>query len=122
MTPMGQHADWNSAPRIQVSFSADRGLVWGRGSLQIWEGVLQVPEGPGTGRSGLGNVLGFLQLPKGLGGKEPTCQCRRRGFSPWVKTIPWRSKWQPTPVSSLEHPKDRGAWQARVLEVEKDTS
>ena len=25
-------------------------------------------------------------------------QCRRRGFSPWVRKIPWRGKWQPTPV------------------------
>ena len=34
-------------------------------------------------------------------GKEPTCQCRRskrRGFDPWVGKIPWRRKWQPTPV------------------------
>ena len=29
--------------------------------------------------------------------KEPTCQCRRHGFSSWVK-IPWRRKCQPTPV------------------------
>ena len=25
-------------------------------------------------------------------------QCRRRGFNPWVGKIPWRRKWQPTPV------------------------
>ena len=25
-------------------------------------------------------------------------QCRRRGFDPWVGKIPWRRKWQPTPV------------------------
>ena len=34
-------------------------------------------------------------------GKESTCQCkkhRRRGFFPWVGKIPWRRKWQPTPV------------------------
>ena len=30
--------------------------------------------------------------------KESACQCRRYGFSPWVGKIPWRSKWQPTPV------------------------
>jgi len=27
--------------------------------------------------------------------KEPTCQCRRgkrRGFDPWVRRIPWRTK------------------------------
>ena len=26
-------------------------------------------------------------------------QCRRPGFDPWVGKIPWRRKWQPTPVS-----------------------
>ena len=31
--------------------------------------------------------------------KETTaCQCRRHGFSPWVGTIPWSRKWQPTPA------------------------
>ena len=25
-------------------------------------------------------------------------QCRRPGFDPWVGNIPWRRKWQPTPV------------------------
>ena len=25
-------------------------------------------------------------------------QCRRPGFDPWVGKIPWRRKWQPTPV------------------------
>ena len=36
-----------------------------------------------------------------LSGKESACQCRRcrkRGFDPWVRKIPWRKKWQPTPV------------------------
>ena len=34
-------------------------------------------------------------------GKETTCQCRRYRrprFDPWVGKIPWRRKWQPTPV------------------------
>ena len=31
-------------------------------------------------------------------GKESACQCRRPGFDPWVGKIPWRRKWQPTPV------------------------
>ena len=33
--------------------------------------------------------------------KEPMCQCRRcrrPGLDPWVGKIPWRRKWQPTPV------------------------
>ena len=40
-------------------------------------------------------------FPGGASGKEPTCQCRRNkslGFNLWVKKIPWRRAWQPTPV------------------------
>ena len=40
----------------------------------------------------------FPGLPRWLSGKEPSCQCRRRGFHLWVGKIPWRRKWQPTPV------------------------
>ena len=28
-----------------------------------------------------------------------TLQCRRPGFNPWAGKIPWKRKWQPTPVS-----------------------
>ena len=38
---------------------------------------------------------------KRLSGKEPICQCRRHrkcGFDLWVRKIPWRRKWQSTPV------------------------
>ena len=38
------------------------------------------------------------RLPQWLRGKESACQCRRRGFHPKVGKIPWRRKWQPTPV------------------------
>ena len=37
----------------------------------------------------------------GARGKESPCQCRRRrrrGFDPWVRKIPQRRAWQPTPV------------------------
>ena len=40
-------------------------------------------------------------FPGGPSGKESAWQCRRHkrlGFSPWVGKIPWRRKWQPTPV------------------------
>ena len=33
--------------------------------------------------------------------KKHLCQgrkCKRRGFSPWVRKMPWRKPWQPTPV------------------------
>ena len=39
-----------------------------------------------------------LGLPWWLNGKESICQCRRCRFDPWVGKIPWRRKWQPTPV------------------------
>ena len=40
-------------------------------------------------------------FPGGAGGKEPTCQCRRRErhrFNPWIGKIPWGRKWKPTPA------------------------
>ena len=33
-----------------------------------------------------------------LSAKESACQSWRHGFIPWVRKIPWRKKWQPTPV------------------------
>ena len=39
-----------------------------------------------------------LWLPLWLNGKDSACQCRIRGFNPGVRKIPWRRKWQPTPV------------------------
>ena len=49
----------------------------------------------------------MLQYIKGRGfsggtsGKGPACQCKRHkrcGFNPWIRKIPWRRAWQPTPV------------------------
>ena len=39
-----------------------------------------------------------LYFPWWYSGKEFTHQCRRLRFSPWIGKIPWRRKWQPTPV------------------------
>ena len=41
--------------------------------------------------------------PLGGGGKEPACPCRRherRRFDPWLRKMPWRRAWQPTPLFS----------------------
>ena len=43
----------------------------------------------------------LLGLPGSTSGKESTCQYRRHRrceFHLWVRKIPWRRKWQPTPV------------------------
>ena len=39
-----------------------------------------------------------VRLPLWLSCKESTCQGRRHGFNLWVRKIPWRRKWHPTPV------------------------
>ena len=43
-----------------------------------------------------------------LHGKEFFCHCRGLGFHPWVRKMPWRRKWQPTPVFLPGNPMDRG--------------
>ena len=44
------------------------------------------------------SVMSDSLFPRWLSGNESTCQCGRRGCGPWVGKIPWRRKWQPTPV------------------------
>ena len=42
-----------------------------------------------------------MGFPGSVSGKEPACQCRRckrHMFNPWVRKIPSRRAWQPTPV------------------------
>ena len=59
--------------------------------------------GMGEARAGPGpcelrpnsELLGKPQWPKGW---RICLQCRRPRFDPWVEKIPWRRKWQPTPV------------------------
>ena len=49
----------------------------------------------------LGGDVQNEELPRWLSDKEPACQCRRHkrlGFDPWVRKMPCRRKWQPTPV------------------------
>ena len=36
--------------------------------------------------------------PWWLSGRESSCHCRRPRFNPCIRKIPWRRKWQPTPV------------------------
>ena len=57
----------------------------------ISQGSLSLHKGPAVS----------FELPRWLSGQESTCQCRRHRrhrFDPWVGKIPWRKKWQSTPV------------------------
>ena len=47
---------------------------------------------------GVNEYIKRTGLPNWLSGKEPAYQCSRRGFNLWIRNIPWRRKWQPTPV------------------------
>ena len=45
--------------------------------------------------------VNYIYLMGGARGKEPTCQCRKHkrcALDPWVGKMPWRRKWQTTPV------------------------
>ena len=58
--------------------------------LKIW--CLQRPLSP---------TFRITRFPRWLNGKQSACQCRkckRRRFDPWVRKIPWKRKWQPTPI------------------------
>ena len=51
-------------------------------------------------------------FPGGLADKESTCQCRRCKFSPWVRKILWRRKWQPTSILLPGKPHVQQGWQS----------
>ena len=44
------------------------------------------------------NCKCLVGFPWWFSGKGSTCQCKGHGFSSWFRKIPWRRKWQPTPV------------------------
>ena len=55
-----------------------------------------------------------------LGGKEWAWQCRSCGFNPWVGKIPWRWKWQATPV--FLPGKSQGQWLQSMGSQKSDTT
>ena len=62
----------------------------------------------------------FLGLPWWLCCKEPTCQCRRCEFDPWLNKFPWRRKCNPLQYSCLQNCMDRGVWWATFHGIAKD--
>ena len=54
--------------------------------------------------------------------KKSLSLCRRPGFNPWVRNIPWIRGWQPTPVflpGEFHGKSSRGTWQG---DKESDTT
>ena len=72
-------------PRETPQIGDDTGRLERRGSdLSVWA-----------------SFTNSCRLQGGTSGKRPACQCRRHkrlAFKPWEGKIPWRRKWQPTPV------------------------
>ena len=50
--------------------------------------------------TGYSSTLHFTRELKGSGsdGKDSACNAGNRGSNPWIGKIPWRRKWQSTPV------------------------
>ena len=64
---------------------SERSMKKGRATAHFWEWVWE-------------SFQLHLIDEYGSNGKRTCLQCRRPGFNPSVGKIPWRRKWQPTPV------------------------
>ena len=53
------------------------------------------------------NGHSLIWFPRWLSGKE-SCQCRKHGFNPWMRTIPGEGNGSPLRCSCLGNPMDRG--------------
>ena len=60
-----------------------------------------------------------LGFPGGSGGKESACNVGDMGLIPGLGKSPGEGHGNPLQYSFLEHPMDRGAWQATVQGVAK---
>ena len=61
-------------------------------------GNLSRPYAWACGLSGIGSISYRHAFPGGSESKSVCLQLRRPGFNPWIGKIPWRRKWQPSPV------------------------
>ena len=63
----------------------------------------------------------FKGFPGGSLVKNPPASGGDVKFNPWSRKIPWKRKWQPTPLFLPGNPVDRGAWWATVHRVAKES-
>ena len=76
-----------------ISFRIDK--VWSPCSPRDSQESFLVLQFRSINSSVLSLLWGFSS---GTSDKELTCQCRNRGFTPWIGNIPWRRAWHSTPV------------------------
>ena len=75
---------------------------------------LQVNMPAALGNLGTSQVALVVKNPPANAGDMKRCE-----FNPWVRKIPWRRAWQPTPPFLPGKSTDRGAWRATVHGVTK---
>ena len=76
----------------------------GVGSLSLLQGIFPTQEA-NWGLLHCRQIFYQLSYEGRPSDKEPACQCKRCkrvGFDPWVRKIPWRRAWQLTPVLGHE--------------------
>ena len=121
--------DQSWSPALQAdslpSESTGKPINTGVGSLFLHQGIFLTLE-PNPGLLHCRWILYQLSYqgsPGGTSVKKSACQCRRRGFHPWVGRSPGGRNGYPLEYSCLENPMDRGTWQATVHRVaESDTT
>ena len=83
-------------------FGIEASIFWGKKKILSRCSCLGKEYGPGLAkRSRLFSFTLFTLCSRGLSSKESAYQCRkckRHGFDPWVRKIPWRRKWQLVPL------------------------
>ena len=94
-----------SCHHLQLSFLKAQHWPLCQSSLLFSASLPGTEPWPSHWRVRFPGVAAFYPMLKGFlggaSGKESACQCRRHrrwGFDPCVGKIPWRRKWQPTPV------------------------
>ena len=120
MSPQGLYSPWNSPGQNTGvgSLSFHQGIFPTQGSNpglphcrqilyqlshrgsprpRVWLWIRDVKDGCASSWSSK-MWSSWLMWERGADGESICLQCRRPGFDPWVGKIPWRRKWQPTPV------------------------
>ena len=86
-------------------------ICWVKGSFTMIE--LMEPSHIKKGTN-LWKRLSRWRWYNGIGSTWQCRRCKKHGFNPWVRKIPWRRAWQPTPVCLPGKSHDKGTWQAIV--------
>ena len=113
----------NESSRQRTQSEMDRMASFGvsswKGSHDNWEtpashwwserlpGSSHVSPAPGPNQplcQGIKVLMERDSWTSGSDGKESACSACRPGFDLWVGKIPWRRKWQPTPVVARRFP------------------